>query len=83
MVRLDADGETGAGFYVRRHLVLTGAQALGSASVVDVIEERGGEWSVVSSSIPAERLSSTRTRFRVRVPPRGEAPVTYRIRVVW
>jgi hypothetical protein len=54
-----------------------------SAATIDVEEERGGEWSIVSSSVPAEKLSSTRTRFRVRVPPRGEATLTYRVRVVW
>ena len=54
-----------------------------SAVTVEVWEERAGEWSVVSSSLPAERLSSTRVRFRVRVPARGEALLTYRIRAVW
>lgn len=54
-----------------------------STVTVDVLEERGGEWSVLSSSVPAEKLSSTRTRFRVRVPGKGEATVTYRIRAVW
>jgi hypothetical protein len=57
--------------------------ALDSAVTVDVQEERGGEWSVVSSSVPAEKLSSTLTRFRVRVPPGGESTVTYRLRVIW
>jgi hypothetical protein len=54
-----------------------------SAATIDVEEERGGEWTIVSSSVPAEKLSSTRTRFRVRVPGRGEAALTYRVRVVW
>ena len=54
-----------------------------SAATVEVLEERGGEWSIVSSSLPAEKLSSTRTRFRVRVPAQGEATLTYRVRVVW
>jgi hypothetical protein len=54
-----------------------------SAATIDVEEERGGEWAIVSSSVPAEKLSSTRTRFRVRVPGRGEAALTYRVRVVW
>ena len=54
-----------------------------SAVTVEVLEERGGEWSVVSSSVPAERLSSTRTRFRVRVPAGGEAVLTYRVRAIW
>jgi hypothetical protein len=57
--------------------------ATDSAVVVDVQEERAGEWSLVSSSVPAEKVSSTITRFRVRVPARGEAVLTYRIRVLW
>jgi len=54
-----------------------------SAVTVDVREERGGEWSVLQSSVPAEKLSSTITRFRVKVPAKGEATLTYRVRVVW
>jgi hypothetical protein len=59
------------------------ANAKDSAVTVDVIEARGGEWSVLSSSVPAEKLSSTETRFRVRVPPRSETTLTYQVRVVW
>jgi len=62
---------------------VTISNATDSATTVDVREERGGEWSVLSSSVPAEKLSSTITRFRVKVPARGEASVTYRVRVVW
>jgi hypothetical protein len=62
---------------------VTVRNATDSAATVDVIEERGGEWAVLSSSVPAEKLSSTRTRFRVKVPARGEAAVTYRLRIVW
>jgi hypothetical protein len=57
--------------------------ATDSAVTVLVQEERAGEWSVVSSSVPAEKVSSTVTRFRVRVPSKGEAVLTYRIRVIW
>jgi hypothetical protein len=57
--------------------------ATDSAVMVDVQEERAGEWSVVSSSVPPEKVSSTVTRFRVRVPSRGETVLTYRIRVIW
>lgn len=57
--------------------------ATDSAVTVNVHEERGGEWSVVSSSVPAEKLSSTLTRFRVAVPARGDAQLTYRVRIVW
>ena len=54
-----------------------------SAVTIDVHEERGGEWNVLQSSVPPEKVSSTLTRFRVRVPAAGEATLTYRIRVVW
>jgi hypothetical protein len=54
-----------------------------SAQSVDVREERGGEWSVIQSSEPAEKVSSTATRFRLTVPPRGEVVLTYSIRAVW
>lgn len=62
---------------------VTIANAGDSAATVDVLEQRGGEWSVVSSSLKAEKLSSTRTRFRVPVPARGKATLTYRVRVIW
>ncbi|MGH7509388.1 MAG: DUF4139 domain-containing protein [Gemmatimonadales bacterium] len=54
-----------------------------STVTVTVEEERAGEWSVVSSSAPAEKVSSTLTRFRVRIPARGQAVLTYKIRVIW
>ena len=57
--------------------------ATDSGVTVLVQEERAGEWSIVSSSVPAEKVSSTITRFRVRVPAAGEATLTYRIRVIW
>ncbi len=54
-----------------------------SAQAVDVREERGGEWSVTVSSVPAEKVSSSATRFKVMVPARGEVVLTYTIRTVW
>lgn len=62
---------------------VTVRNATDSTVTVDVREERSGEWSVLQSSVPAEKLSSTITRFRVKVPARGEGVVTYRLRVVW
>lgn len=62
---------------------VTLANATDSAAVVDVYEERGGEWSVLQSSVPAEKVSSTRTRFRVTVPAKGDATLTYRIKASW
>jgi hypothetical protein len=57
--------------------------ATDSAATVDVREERAGEWSVLQSSVSQEKLSSTSVRFRVKVPARGEATLTYRVRVFW
>jgi len=54
-----------------------------SAVTVSVYEQRGGEWSVTASSVPAEKVSATTTRFRVPLPARGSATLTYRIRAVW
>jgi hypothetical protein len=62
---------------------VTITSAKDSAVTVEVIEERFGDWTVLSSSIPGEKISSTRTRFRVRVPAMGEAVLNYRVRVVW
>jgi hypothetical protein len=62
---------------------VTVRNATDSVATVDVIEERAGEWTVLSSSVPAEKLSTVRTRFRTKVPARGEAAVTYRLRIVW
>ena len=54
-----------------------------SAVTVEVREDRGGEWSVVASSVPPEKRSSTRTVFNVTVPAKGKVDLTYRLRVVW
>jgi hypothetical protein len=62
---------------------VTITSAKDTAVTVEVIEERYGEWAVLTSSVPAEKISSTRSRFRVRVPAKGEAVLTYRVRVVW
>lgn len=62
---------------------VTVRNATDSVTTVDVIEERTGEWSVVRSSVPAEKLSTVRTRFRVQVPARGQSTVTYTLRIVW
>ena len=62
---------------------VTISSAKDSAVTVDVIESRRGEWTLLESSIPGEKLSSTETRFRVRVPAKGQATLTYKVKVVW
>ncbi len=83
VTRRDSTAATGVRTVATAEYRVTVRNATDSTAMVDVIEERAGEWSVVRSSVPAEKLSSVRTRFRVKVPARGEASVTYRLRIVW
>ncbi len=62
---------------------VTLTNAKDSAVTVEVLERRPGEWSVLASSVPGEKVSSSTTRFRVVVPARGETVLTYRVRVKW
>jgi hypothetical protein len=62
---------------------VTLTNARDSAATVSVYEQRGGEWAVTASSVPAEKISATTVRFRVAVPARGSATLSYRIRAVW
>jgi hypothetical protein len=48
---------------------------------VDVREIHFGTWKIVESSVPPEKLSSTEVRFRLSVPPGGEATLTYTVQV--
>jgi hypothetical protein len=48
---------------------------------VDVREAHFGSWKIVESSVPAEKLSSTESRFRIAVPAGGEAALTYTVQI--
>ena len=48
---------------------------------VDVREAHAGEWRVVESSVPAEKLSSSEVRFRLSVPAGGTVVLTYTVQV--
>jgi hypothetical protein len=60
-------------------VTITNAKA--SAISVDVREAHFGDWKIVESSVPAEKLSSTESRFRVQVPAQGEATLTYTVQI--
>lgn len=47
------------------------------AVTVWVTEQLSGDWSITQSSHPYERLSATQIRFKVPVPARGSAEVSY------
>jgi hypothetical protein len=83
MTRRDSTKARGVHTVATADYRVTLKNATETAVTVLVQEERAGEWSVVSSSVPAEKVSSTVTRFRVRVPATGEAVLRYRIRVIW
>lgn len=60
-------------------VTVTNAKAM--AVTVDVRESHFGAWKVVESSVPAEKLSSTETRFRLAVPAGGETVLTYTVQI--
>ncbi|MGE5802050.1 MAG: DUF4139 domain-containing protein [Gemmatimonadota bacterium] len=60
---------------------VTIANAKDQAVTVDVREAHFGDWKIIESSSPAEKLSSSETRFRVAVPAKGEATLTYTVQI--
>jgi len=60
---------------------VTIANAKDQAVTVAVRESHFGDWKIIESSTPAEKLSSTESRFRVSVPARGEATLTYTVQI--
>jgi len=60
---------------------VTIANAKDQAVTVDVRESHFGDWKIIESSTPAEKLSSTESRFRVSVPAKGEATLTYTVQI--
>jgi hypothetical protein len=73
--------------FIRTYAIASYADTLRNAGandvMIDVYEMRMGEWTVLASSVAPQRLSSTKVRFRVKVPAGGQAVLTYRIRAVW
>ena len=60
---------------------VTISNAKAAPVTVDVRETRAGPWVVVTSSVPSEKLSATEVRFRLAVPAKGEATLTYTVQV--
>lgn len=60
---------------------VTIANAKDQAVTVDVRESHFGDWKIIESSTPAEKLSSSESRFRVSVPARGEVTLTYTVQI--
>ncbi len=60
-------------------VTITNAKA--QAVSVDVRESHFGNWKITESSVPAEQLSSTESRFRVPVPAGGDVTLTYTVQI--
>ena len=60
-------------------VTITNAKA--TAVSVDVREAHYGDWKIIESSVPAEKLSSSESRFRLSVPANGEATLTYTVQI--
>jgi len=50
---------------------------------VEVNDSAGGDWEILASSLPATRKDSRTFTFDVRLAPRSETKLTYRVRVRW
>lgn len=48
--------------------------------MIDVVERRRGEWSVLEASVPWERVSADEARFEISVPAKGQTSFTYRMK---
>jgi hypothetical protein len=60
---------------------VTVSNAKAQAVTVDIRESHFGSWKITESSAPAEKLSSTESRFRISVPAGGEATLTYTVQI--
>lgn len=60
---------------------VTVANAKSQPVTVDIREAHFGDWKIVESSVPSEKLSSTEVRFRLTVPAGGEATLTYTVQI--
>jgi hypothetical protein len=60
---------------------VTITNAKNEAVTVDVREAHFGAWKITASSMPAEKLSSTESRFRLSVPAAGSATLTYTVQI--
>jgi hypothetical protein len=54
-----------------------------TAVAVDLREPVGGEWKVVESSLPADKIDAGTIGFHAQVPADGETVVSYRVRVAY
>ena len=54
-----------------------------TAQAVEVYEPVGGDWELVSQSMPSTKKDAHTFTFRPTIAARGEVKITYRVRVKW
>ena len=54
-----------------------------AAVEIEDYEPVGGDWTILSSSLPVQKKDSSTFTFSVKVPARGKTNVTYKVRVKW
>jgi hypothetical protein len=54
-----------------------------TAVEVEDVESAGGDWTVTSSSLPAQRKDAQTFTFAVKIPARGKTKLNYVVRVRW
>ena len=53
------------------------------AEEVELVEPAGGDWEIVSSTLPATKVDQSTFTFKPKIPAKGEVKVKYRVRVRW
>jgi len=54
-----------------------------TADTVTIVEPIGGDWEILTSSLPFHKDDANTFTFEPKVPSRGEVKVTYTVRVKW
>jgi hypothetical protein len=50
---------------------------------VAVVERLTGNWKILKSSHPYKKLDAFRIRFEVKLPPKEDVEIEYKVRVIW
>jgi hypothetical protein len=54
-----------------------------ATATVQDFEPVGGDWTILSSSLPSKKEDASTFSFTTTIPARGSVKITYRVRVKW
>ena len=54
-----------------------------TAEEVELVEPVGGDWEILSSTLPATKKDQWTFTFNAKIPAKGETKVKYRVRIRW